>query len=402
MPGTLSTRMQAPPTHRPRAVIGHSYLGRGGSEARVMWLIEALKPEYDVTVLTTGGWQLSELNAYYGTQVKEGEVTVRIAPVPWPFRSYSSAAMRGACFQRHARRIAGEYDVRVSAYNPIDWGLSAVHFIADFSWHRGLREQLHPATPGFIYRDTMLRKAYLLLAATYERPSGRDVLKEDSLIANSEWTAEQIWQSCGVKCAAVVYPPVWTEFPSIPTKEKEDAFVMIGRIAPEKRIEEAIEILEGVRASGHGVRLHLCGEIGGDLYGRRISQLCGERADWIVVEGRVSGEKKIRILTHCRYGIQACGAEGFGISVAEMVKAGAIAFAPANGGQAEILDHPELLFTNKADAITKIRAVLRKPEKQESLAKHLAGRAPLFDASNFIRQALACITATVPCSTNFH
>ncbi len=40
--------------HRLRVVIGHPYIGRGGSESIVMWLIEALRGGYDITVVTTG------------------------------------------------------------------------------------------------------------------------------------------------------------------------------------------------------------------------------------------------------------------------------------------------------------------------------------------------------------
>ena len=52
---------------------------------------------------------------------------------------------------------------------------------------------------------------------------------------------------------------------------------MIGRIAQEKQIERAIEILEAVRHRGHAIRLHLCGQIENDPYGRRIARLCRER-----------------------------------------------------------------------------------------------------------------------------
>ena len=45
-----------------------------------MWLIEALKRDSDVTVVTTGGWDRLALNGYYGTRVEEDEVKVRIAP----------------------------------------------------------------------------------------------------------------------------------------------------------------------------------------------------------------------------------------------------------------------------------------------------------------------------------
>lgn len=356
-----------------------------------MWLIEALKPDFEVTVVTTGGWDRSALNAYYGTQVGEDEVKVRIAPVPFLMRSLSVAAVRGACYQRFARQIAGEYDVRISAYNPNDWGLPAVHFIGDFTWNRELRDRLDPPTPGLIYRDSILRRAYLNIAKAYGRPSGRDVLHDDAIIANSRWSAALMRQVCGVGCTAVVYHPVWTEFPDVPWEKKEQAFVMIGRIAPEKRVEGAIAILEAVRQRGHAIRLHLCGQIDNDLYGRRIARLCRERAEWIVPEGRVSGAKKAQILAHCRFGIQTRAAEPFGISVAEMVKSGAIVFAPNDGGQTEVLDSTDLLFAGVDEAADKICAVLGNAEKQSALRSHLAQRAQMFSAEKFMETSVAAI-----------
>ena len=77
---------------RHKVVIGHPFMGRAGSEARVMWLIEALKRNFDVTVMTTGGWDLSALNSFYGTEIKEDEVKVRIAPVPFLVRTLNGAA----------------------------------------------------------------------------------------------------------------------------------------------------------------------------------------------------------------------------------------------------------------------------------------------------------------------
>ena len=267
--------------HRRKVVIGHPRIGYGGSESTMMWLIEALKREFDVTVMTTGGWDLPALNSYYGTHVRQDEVKVRIAPVPFLARSLPAAALRGACFQSFARQIAKEYDIRISAYNPTDWGLLAIHFIADFSWNPEIRKQFDPPSPGFIYRESMFRWFYLTIAAAYGRPSGQDVLRDDVLIANSKWTAALIQRQCGVECAEVVYPPVGNEFSSVPWEVKKQSFVMIGRIAPEKRIERAIEILERVRQRGHSVQLHLCGQIESDPYGRQIAHLCQERGDWV-------------------------------------------------------------------------------------------------------------------------
>jgi len=357
-----------------------------------MWLIEALKGDFDVTVATTGGWDLAALNGFYGTQVREDEVKVRIAPVPLLVRNLIASALRGACYQRFAAQIAGEYDVRISAYNPTDWGLPTVHFIGDFTWHRMLREQLDPPTPGFIYWNSVFRKAYLRIAKSYAKPSGRDMLRDDVVIANSRWTANYIKEYCGTDCSAVVYPSGWTEFPDVPWEEKEQAFVMIGRIAPQKRVERAIAILDAVRRRGHAVKLHLCGQIGDDIYGRRIARLCRERADWIIVEDQVSGDRKARILASCRFGIQTRGAEPFGISVAEMVKAGSIVFAPNDGGQVEVLNHPLLSFENESDAVEKISLVLEDPQRQVVLREHLRRQARHFCAGAFMAASRAIIS----------
>jgi glycosyltransferase involved in cell wall biosynthesis len=369
---------------RPKVVIGHPMLGLGGSEAVVMWLIEALKKDCDVTVVTTGGWDRSKLNEFYGTHAEENEVSVRIASLPWPLRNRSVAALRGAAYQRFARRIAAEYDVRISAYNLTDWGLPAIHFLADFSWNKTIRDRIDPPSPGFVYRDSRLRKAYLSLASAIESPSGRDPLRDDKLIANSNWTARTVHQDCAVQCATTIYPPVWSEFPDVPWEKKEDSFVMIGRIAPEKQVEKAISILSSVRDRGHSIRLHLCGKIEDDAYGRRISSLCQMHSDWIIPAGRVTGERKTSLLAGCRYGIQARSAEPFGISVAEMVKAGAIVFAPHEGGQAEILQNPDLLFTGESDAVVKICRILQTPSMQSMIHSTLRDRARSFNTERFI------------------
>jgi len=376
---------------RPKLVIGHPYLGRGGSEARVMWLAQALKPDCDVTIMSTGGWDLNNLNHYYGTSLNPGEVQFRPAPAPPLPKKLTAAALRGSLYQRFARRIAPEYDLRISAYNLTDWGLPAIHFIADFCWHREIRQAYDPETPGFVYRDTPLRRAYLAMARACASPSGRDPILADRVIANSEWSAAQLRRFYPLPPLPVIYPAVWAAFPHLPPEQKEDAFVMIGRIAPEKRIEAAIRALATLRARGHHLNLHLCGRIPDDAYGRMISGLCAANRGWVFPQGLVSGAAKSGLLARSKYGIQMCSAEAFGISVAEMVKAGAIVFAPGDGGQAEILQHPDLLFASETEAVAKIDAVLGNPDLQRSLRSHLAGRAELFSARRFMGEARARI-----------
>jgi glycosyltransferase involved in cell wall biosynthesis len=183
----------------------------------------------------------------------------------------------------------------------------------------------------------------------------------------------------------MLYPPVWASFPAVPWAEKEDAFVMIGRIAPEKRIGRAVSIVSRLRQAGFPLKLRVCGPIGSDPYGRVVQRLCSQNADWLIPEGQVSGDRKARILASCKFGIQTCAAEAFGISVAEMARAGAIVFAPSDGGQAEILENPLLTFSSEDDAVEKIRAVLLDAALQTRLRAHLAARAEVFSIQSYVR-----------------
>jgi len=375
---------------RPKVVIGHPMMGRGGSESNVMWLLEALKQDCDVSVATTRGWDLDTLNTFYGTSVRPEEVRVRIAPTLLPAR-VDAAALRGALYQRFARHIAGEYDLRISADNPTDWGCPAVHFIADFSWDRSIREAFDPLPPGRFYRDSHLRRLYLKTASAIAQSSGRAVLHEDLVIANSAWSAKVLDRRFCLRNAPVVFPAVWSRFPNVAWERKEQAFVAIGRISPEKRVERIISILGGVRKRGHDIRLHLCGAIGQDAYGCAVAQLCSNNRSWVIAEGEVTGYRKARILTSCRFGIQARASEPFGIAVAEMVKAGAIVFTPGIGGQAEIVDHPALTFDGEQDAVERISRVIQDTARQEELTIHLAKRAARFSAETFVRESRSLI-----------
>jgi len=82
----------------------------------VMWGAEALKRDFDVSIVTTSAIDLVAMNSFYGTAVREEEVKLRQLPIPRILlRIRSGAAIRGALFERAIRRVASEYDVLFSA-----------------------------------------------------------------------------------------------------------------------------------------------------------------------------------------------------------------------------------------------------------------------------------------------
>jgi glycosyltransferase involved in cell wall biosynthesis len=275
----------------------------------------------------------------------------------------------------------------ISGYNVADFGVPGIHLIVDFSWDEKVRRASDPSpsgVAGLVYRDNLLRKCYLACARMLQRASGRDPFARDNLfLANSRWTADLMRHHHGVE-ARVLYPPVAGDFAQRPFGTRENGFVYIGRISPEKRVEDIIAILSQVRSRGHDIHLHVAGGIGTDPYGRRVRRLCLEHRGWVSADGQCSGERKMELLASHRFGINACPREGFGISVAELVKAGSIVFVPCEGGQAEIVAHPMLTFDGLEDAVRKIGTVLSQQELQQELSRHLAERGKAFSTESFM------------------
>ncbi len=372
-----------------KVAIAHPHLGSGGSEASVMWGIEALKDEYDTSLITTSGVDLDELNRYYGTSIRLDDFRIRKVTIPFFLkRMVGGDALKGALYQRYCQKIATDYDVLISAYNLCDFGVPGIHYIQDFSWNEDIRKRMDPIPHGLrklFHRNNMLKKAYLSLVKLMSKRSGRNLFAgEDTILAISDWSAKTMSKMYGADFD-VIYPPVLDEFPKVSLKDKEMGFVCIGRISSEKRIEQIIEILKTVRQQGHNISLHIIGSTKGTPYGRFIENLCQSEGDWVVMEGKQFGEDKSKLLSKYRFGIHARQGEAFGISVAEMVKAGCITFVPNEGGPVEIVNHSALTYNSIEDAVDKIDAVLRQPELQTDLRNHLVSQGKKFTISRFMK-----------------
>lgn len=366
--------------------ITHVRLGWGGSEKRVLWAIQALKDEYDVTLITAGQFDLEGLNRYYGTNLHSGEFAVRQVPLPFFMRNNAkAAALRGAFYQRFCRKIADDYDILISGYGPTDFGRPAIHFITDFSWDDDIREMLHPKGRGVIYRDGLLRSAYLRLSNVIRLPSGRDVFSGDDLmLAVSPWVSRLLKKKFSVD-APVLHSPVPGEFHPPPWEKKQLGFVCMGRLSPEKRIEDVIAILEGVRNRGHDVHLHIVGEGNSGAYVDKIRALAEKRASWVHMEGKLVGSSKVKILEKHRFGIHACHGDAFPGVLIEMMKAGCVVWAHGSGGQRDILKADSLLYSSIEAAVDKIHAVLLNNEEQVYFQEKLAKMAESYSVNTYMK-----------------
>jgi glycosyltransferase involved in cell wall biosynthesis len=385
---------------RPRVAVIHPQLREGGSEAVALWAVEALKREYDVTLITGGRVDLARLNAYYGTDLRPGEFTIHEVRMPLGLdRTAKFAGLRGALFTRECRRLAPHFDVVTSYYNPCDLGVPLIQFVADFSFVPKLQRTLHPslttARPWW-YGDTILRRAYLGLCDSLA-PGRAENWKKNVTVANSRWTAGLLEREFGLVARRVQFCPVPGSFPAVPWNERGNGFVCVGRVVPEKRMDAVIGILHQVRQQGFDIHLHILGDLDHSPFAKKVQALASRHRDWVFLEGRVAGEAKRELMARHKFGINGCEREAFGIAVAELVKAGCITFVPNGGGQTEIVAHPSLTFENDGDAIRKIVCALENLALQAALAGHLRERSRELSTERFqetVRSLVAEFLAT--------
>jgi glycosyltransferase involved in cell wall biosynthesis len=369
---------------RPRVAVTHAQLGYGGSEAAPLWTIEALKHDCEVSLITGGDVDFERLNEYYGVQLKPTEISVISVPLPLGLREGRFAGLRGRFVGRYIKQVAANFDLVICGYGACDFGKPGIQYVSDFAFKYEWRNALDPALQGWKnwwYGDTLLRQCYLKLCDRV-CATRSEAWKSNLTLAISDWCTERLVNRLGLP-ARTLYPPVAGGFPDTAWENREEGFVCVGRVVPEKQIDRAIRILQRVPAHGYDVHLHVLGLLEDSPYGKRLRSLGAQNSGWLHLEGRVFEKRKKDIIAAHRFGIHARENEAFGIAVAEMVKAGCITFAPNSGGQVEIVNHPALVYEDEEDAVRKIENVLTSVPLQANLRQHLAEQARKFSVENF-------------------
>ena len=356
----------------------------GGSEARPLWIAEALKKEYEVTLLTQGKIDLPKLNKAYGTSLRDGEV-IKIELSPWPFLFNQLDAYRSIPLVRTSQKLVPQFDVLISTYNILDFKKKGIQFIADFSFSDQLRRKFHPSSNWWakvIYEFPLWRVIYLKLAQWLSRTTSG--WRKNLTVANSKWTQKVLKQYFNLE-AEVIYPPVVTPEGETPWEDREEGFIILGRITPEKKIDEMIEIVKAVRErlSNKSLHLHLIGGAERRYYLKKLKLKVATYPEWLFWEGPLYGELKFELLRQHKFGLHGRAFEPFGIAIAEMVKSGCLVWVPAEGGQTEIVDHPWLIYNSPVEAVEKITTVLSNYQLQKELRVHLKAQAFNFSTERF-------------------
>ena len=366
--------MKAKKNKKHIAVYYPNFLG-GGAEAVGLWILETLKENYELTLVTNTWIDFDRINMMYGTHLTEEVVHLDHLIPKFATRIFLNLVVNNAnlnelsCYLllRFLKRKANRYDLVISGRNAVDLGvvgIQYIHWVAD---------------------NPVNRLGYLIAKFSEQR------LKQNISLANSKSIAERIRLIYGIE-SKVVYPPVTLAVSPKPWHAKEDAFICSGRLVRAKQPHRIIETLRRVRDRGFDIKL--CITSGGvDTYAKSYQDflhgMIMENQSWISLYENLSYQGYIDLLAQCKYGIHF-KPEPFGISVAEMLKSGAITFVYASRnkkvvrGQLEITgNREELIFYDEDDAANKIVNVLANESKQNELVQYLEARKTLFSAERF-------------------
>ena len=353
----------------------------GGTEAVTAWTIEALKNQYDVTLVTFSSVAADVLNRYYGTELDQAEFsTIHPKLPPLLKRTKRLLMLKDHLMMRYCKSTGNRFDLFISVGGAMDFGSPGIQYMALAPGSTLVKVlSRDPKVPTWYHlsKRVFTRMAELTSAWSHDR------LLQNTTLVTSRWAGELTQSLYGFPRYEVVYPPVNFTETQTAWGAREDGFLCVARISPEKQIDRAIEILKRVREKGFNPCLRVVGRQDDSQYWDRIKGLCQENSSWIGLEGALPRNDLGRLMGKFKYGINAAADEPFGIAIAEMVKAGCIVFVPNSGGQTEIVEDARLIYDDVNDAADKIAKVMDSAELQQSLRNQLADREKVFSTQAF-------------------
>jgi len=356
----------------------------GGGTCVAAHALQALREDFEVTLLSWHPVDFGPVNAAFGTTLDPADFRFKRVPDWWRrghrMTRLPLALLCGSLLQRTARKLLRRehFDLVVSTTNEIAVGVRAIQYV-HYPWNYYPR----PDADYRWYQFRPLLRLYRSLAIAINGGGANEEIAANETLVNSAWTGRRFEQWYGAP-VHVLYPPVPIDREPLAWAERADSFACVGRMSPEKNVEGVIDILAEVRRRGHRVSLLICGQRQVPAYERRILALASEHRDWITIALDVPRAELIERVARCRFGIHGMVGEHFGIAVAEMVRLGCVCFAPADGGPAEILGgEPALLYVSRQDAVEKICRLLEDPGALTPVRARLQARAALFSAERF-------------------
>ncbi len=370
-----------------RIALVYPEIGFAGPDTVAVWLAESLLRNFKVDLVTTKIPDFKKLNTFFHTHLNESLRVQRIYLPNFMLNTPRARLLKQHFLMRYCKIHKYSYDLFISAYNEMDFGIKGIQYVH----FPEINSEAKFVLRGNLYKNSLARSLYENFVKAISRYDRNNICNNLTL-TNSHWTKEVIDKVYGIN-SRVVYPPVLNDFEIIPWENKENGFVFIGRISPDKRPLEIIQILKNVRKRVDDIHIHILGNAGIDMdYVNRVEKEAKDNHSWIFYEGKVSRNELRNIVSAHKYGISGKKYEHFGIGIAEMVTAGNIVFINDDGGQVDIVGREDdLIYHSDSDAVNKIGYILSNRILQNKILERLKILSRNFSKDKFNNEILEIV-----------
>lgn len=339
-----------------KALLVHSDLRqRGGAEDYAIAFRMALEANgWKTTVLDVNG--LSEK----GKQIKDSPI-LRLSRSLYPFKNLSLFKYAIVC--RYMRYLKLEYDLVVYTYGEGPKmeckTVRILHAPGLFSTLTEMLSYLGVDKKNGLYLSG--RQFYAWSCRVIAGPSTEEDPKTVT-ITNSKWTKGIVSRIWGIENSIVLYPRVSlnTDVHAAKQKKAKHSFIALGRIVPNKRLEDAIFIIDQLRSRGHDCEIDIVGR-SNIPYAQQLADTYRENPA-VTFHPDASDEDKTALIARAQFGLHCYRNEHFGIAVAEMLLLGCIPIVFNGGGVTELIEDSRQRYSTLKEAVDNISLLLNLPE----------------------------------------
>jgi glycosyltransferase involved in cell wall biosynthesis len=363
----------------------------GGAEIVALQIIKRIQDVFDahITILSLEPWSLSDINQQTGILLSPGRITVLVADYPkvlktLPDRFY---LLRIAFLHRKAKSFAQKYDLCVSTYNEIDFHKSGIQYIhhPSFASISSLKrhEMINDPYPLFVIKR-VLELPYRIIVQLISGNSNNG-FRMNFTMTNSQFMAD--WFKELYHCSAtVVYPEAtFTTLmnESEPWEKREFRFVTVGRISPDKKLLEYLDICKAILKVYPNAKFAIIGRVFDLAYYKKLQEKIERLSLPINLYHGLDRKALMRVLMSSKFYIAPKKYEHYGISVLEAARVGCLPFVHNSGGQREIVKNDLLMYDSIDQLLERISILVNDSILREKVLLELMEHIQMFNAANF-------------------
>jgi glycosyltransferase involved in cell wall biosynthesis len=228
---------------------------------------------------------------------------------------------------------------------------------------------------------------FRFLSAKYD-----SLMKNTLVLTNSQYCRKVIYNALGID-SKIVYPPVdvetFRETALKPTIQREDIILVISRIAPDKQIENAIELAKILRGRGIGRKkkgMVIAGNVHhyDEQYYQELKKMIADYdlSDYISLQTTISFSKLVKLMQLAKVYFHPRIDEHFGISSVEAMASGLVPIVSDIGGHTEFV--PSKYHFHTLDHAADLVALAFEATTTDSERKDISDSTIRFSNENYI------------------